>query len=147
MKVIMLSDVKKVGKKGEVIEVADGYAKNFLFKQNLAVAASETALGVLNKQKDDEAKRQSELKQEALKLKEVLKTKEFVFEVKAEHGKVFNSVSIKQLLAELSNQGYNLNKKKFIDNEPLKILGYHIVKVELYKGVIGEIKVLLREKN
>lgn len=147
MKVIMLSDVKKVGKKGEVIEVADGYAKNFLLKQNLAVLASDTALGVLNKQKDDEAKKQVELKKEALEIQELLKTKEFIFEVKADHGKVFNSVSNKQILVELANNGFNLNKKKFIDSQPLKTLGYHLVKIELYKGVIGVIKILLKEKD
>lgn len=147
MKVILLNDVKKVGKKGQVVEVADGYAKNFLIKQNLAVAASQTAMGVLHKQQDEEAKKQAALKKEALELQASLKDKEFTFTVQAEHGKVFNSVSMKQLLTELDKQGYPVLKKKVLASQPLKTLGYHIVKIELYKGVVADVKVLLQEKQ
>ena len=72
MKVIMLSDVKKVGKKGEVVEVADGYARNFLIARKLAVVASDTGVKVLQKQKADEDARQEELRKEAIALKSAL---------------------------------------------------------------------------
>ncbi|MDY6062962.1 MAG: 50S ribosomal protein L9 [Erysipelotrichaceae bacterium] len=147
MKVIMLSDVKKVGKKDEVVEVSDGYAKNFLFKQNLAIPCSNDAMKILKHQKADEAERQEELKHRALKIKEELKTKEYTFEVKASNGRVFNSVSTKNLSERLAEDGYDIDKRKFIDREPITTLGYSIIKVELYKNVIGEIKVLLKEKK
>lgn len=147
MKVIMLEDVKKVGKKNEVVEVSDGYAQNFLIKNKLAVVASKAAMGVLNDQKDIEKKHQQKLRKEALQLQEILKKEEFVFEVKAKDGRVSGSISTKQLEEALAKKGYNIDKRKIIDQRHLNTLGYNLVKVELYKDVIGEIKVLLKEKD
>lgn len=147
MKVIMLEDVKKVGKKNEVVEVSDGYAQNFLIKNKLAVFASKAAMDVLNGQKDLEKKHQQKLRKEALELQEILKKEEFVFEVKAKDGRVSGSISTKQLEEALAKKGYNIDKRKIIDQRHLNTLGYNLVKVELYKDVIGEIKVLLKEKN
>lgn len=146
MKVILLSDVKKVGKKGEVVEVSDGYARNFLFARKLAVAASETGVKVLNEQKKQEDLRQAELKAEAIKVKETLEKDEFIFKVNSKNGKVFNSISTKQLQEALKAKGYNIDKRKIIDNEPITTLGYSNIKVELYKDVIGVIKVKLLEE-
>lgn len=145
MKVILLSDVKKVGKKNEIIEVSDGYARNFLIKNKLALPASKEALNVLDNQKEDEAKRQAKLKAEALKLQEILKNEEFVFSVKASQGKVSGSISMKQVAGALADRGYTIDKRKILEQRTLNTLGYNIVKVELYKNVIGEIKVLLKE--
>jgi len=146
MKVILLSDVKKVGKKGEIVEVSDGYARNFLLKQNLAVGASEHSVNVLKNQQADEKKKQAELKAEAQKLAEQLQQKEFVFKVNAKDGRVFNSVSTKLLAQRLSEEGYNIDKRKILDHEPLNLLGYHQVRVELYKDVIATLKVKLEEE-
>lgn len=145
MKVIMLSDVKKVGKKGEIKEVADGYARNFLIAKGLAIVASETSKKVLDKENAEKAAEDKALKEKAQKLAEELKNKEFVFHVNAKDGKVFNSISPKQIEEELKKQGYTIDKRKFIDHEPINTLGYSNVKVELYKGVIGNIKVKLVE--
>ena len=146
MKVIMLSDVKKVGKKGEVKNVADGYARNFLIKNGLAVAESEGAKKVLDKQNEEAKKLDEEKRAEAVKLKELLDTKEFVFKVKAKNGKVFNSVSAKQIAEKLLSQGIVIDKKKIKESKPISTLGYSNVKIDLYKDVIGNIKVKLEEE-
>ena len=146
MKVIMLSDVKKVGKKGEVVEVADGYARNFLIARKLAVVASDTGVKVLQKQKADEDARQEELRKEAIALKSALEGEDFVFKVNSKNGKVFNSISTKHLQEALKKQGYTIDKRKIIDNEPLTSLGYNHVRIELYKDVIATIKVKLVEE-
>lgn len=146
MKVILLSDVKKVGKKGEVKEVSDGYAQNFLIARGLAVAASDTSMKVLEKQNADKQKEDEANKQDALKLKEELAKKEFIFKVKSKDGKVFNSVSSKQIAEELNKQNYNIDKRKILDHEPLTSLGYNTVRVQLYKDVVAELKIKLEEE-
>lgn len=145
MKVILLSDVKKVGKKGEIKEVSDGYARNFLIARNLAVAASADSMKVLDKQNEAEALRQAELKKEAEDLALKLKDMTFEFKVNAKNGVVFNSVSTKQIQEALRQKGIMIDKRKIIDHEPITSLGYSLIKIELYKGVIGTIKVLLKE--
>ena len=146
MKVILLSDVKKVGKKGELVEVSDGYGKNFLLKQKLGVLPSATAMNILDNQKKDEALHQQELKAEAEKTKEIIEKKEFVFTVKSgKDGRISNNISTKAIAEELARQNIKIDKRKIIDNEPISHLGYSHVKVELYKGVVADIKVLVKE--
>ena len=145
MKAILLADVKKVGKKGEIKEVSDGYARNFLIARNLAVAASNDSMKVLAKQNADEAARQAELKAEAEALSAKLATMTLEFKVNSKNGVVFNSVSTKQIQEALRQKGITIDKRKIIDNQPITSLGYSNIKIELYKGVIGTIKVLLKE--
>ena len=145
MKVILLADVKKVGKKGEIKEVSDGYARNFLIARNLAVAASNDSMKVLAKQNADEAARQAELKAEAEALSAKLATMTLEFKVNSKNGVVFNSVSTKQIQEALRQKGITIDKRKIIDNQPITSLGYSNIKIELYKGVIGTTKVLLKE--
>ena len=146
MKVILLVDVKKVGKKGEVKEVADGYARNFLIAKNLAVMASDTSVKVLNDQIAKKKEEDADNTAKAEKLKENLLGMELVFKVKAKDGKVFNSISTKQIAEELKKQGIEVDKRKFVDKEPVTTLGYSNIKVELYKNVIGTVKVKLVEE-
>lgn len=146
MKVILLSDVKKVGKKGEIKEVADGYARNFLIARGLAVVASEGANKVLAKQNEEKAREDENNRQEALKVKEKLETLELDFKVKANNGHVSGSVSTKEICDELKKHGIEVDKRKFIDKDPIKTLGFSHVKVELYKNVIGTIRVKLIEE-
>ena len=145
MQVILKADVKKVGKKGEIKEVADGYARNFLIAKGLAVQASSGSLFALEKEKEAKAKLEASKKEEAEKTKEELEKMTLEFGVNVKNGNVFNSVSTKQIEAELKRQGINIDKRKILDHEPIKTLGYTKVKVELYKGVIAEIRVHLRE--
>ena len=146
MKVILLADVAKLGKKGEVKNVADGYGRNFLIARGLAVPATEKANEVLKKQNEERAIEDARLRKLASELKDALAKQEFVFKVKARDGKVFNSVSTKQIEEELKKKGFNVDKRKFIDNNPVTTLGYSNISVELYKDVVGIIKVKLEEE-
>lgn len=147
MKVILLSDVKKVGKKGQTIEVADGYGRNFLIRQGLAVMASEKSLDVLHQEKAKEAALQAEKKAQAEEVAEQLKALELVFPVKAKAGMMSGSISTKQIVEALKGKGIVIDKHKIIDNKPIQSLGFSHVKVELYKGVIGTIRVKAVEES
>lgn len=146
MKVILLNDVKKVGKKGEVKEVSDGYARNFLIARGLAVAESDSSKKILNAQKEQEAKEDDANKKQAMEIKNKIESKVFTFNVNAKDGKVFNSISSKQIEEELAKEGLIIDKKKIIDPKPISSLGYTNVKIELYKNVVATIKVNLIEK-
>ena len=146
MKVILLNDVKKLGKKGEVKEVADGYARNFLIARGLAVAESDSSKQILNKQKAEEAKLDEANRKEAKELKAKIESQEFVFKVKANDGKVSGSISGKQLEEELAKKGLIIDKKKIKDSKPISTLGLNNVKIELYKDIVATIKVKLVEE-
>ncbi len=148
MKVILKTDVKKVGKKGELVEVSDGYARNFLIARGLAVPSTERSMEILAEQKEKEkeldAKRTEEAKQLAEKLEKMILT----FTVNTgKDGKVFGSVSTKQIAQQLAKQGINVDKRKFLDTQPVAGLGVTKVRVELYKGVIGTVNVQLKGKE
>ena len=149
MKVILLADVKKVGKKDEIIEVADGYAKNFLIARKLAVQYSAKSKEVLQDQKNKELERQAALRKEAQDIAKKLENITLEFTVQAgQNGKLFGNVSLKQVSDLLENNfAIKVDKRKFIDKGPLDILGYHNLKIELYKGVIGLVKVHIKSKG
>ena len=145
MKVILKSDVKKVGKKGEIVEVADGYGRNFLIARGLAVASTPTSLAILDKQKTEAAREDAEEKAAAEKLAKKLEEMTITFTVNSgKEGKVFGSISTKQIVEELRRYGIHLDKRKFIDKYPIGGLGVTKVRVELYKGVIGVINVQVK---
>ena len=112
MKIILLSDVKKVGKKGEEKNVADGYAMNFLIARGLAVKASEKSEEILQKEKDLEAKENQIKKEEAIVIKNKLETIKLEFKVKSKDGKVFNSISTKSICEDLEKKGIHVDKRK-----------------------------------
>lgn len=147
MKVIFIKDVKGQGKAGDVKEVSDGYAKNFLIKGNLAVLATDTSMSRLKDENDTKQKKEQELIKECEKIKKELETKTLVFKVKTgEKDKVFGSVSSKQISTELSNMGYNIDKKIIELDDHLSSLGMHIVKVNLHKKVILNLRIhIVRE--
>ena len=140
MKVILKQDVKKVGKKGEVVNVSDGYGRNFLIARGLAVAATDKSMEVLGEQKEEEARQEAIREAEAKKLAEKLKDMTFTFNVRSgKEGKVFGSVSTKQIVEKLAAEGITVDKKKFVDTDPIQSLGVTKVRVELHKNVIGTI--------
>ncbi|MBR2792954.1 MAG: 50S ribosomal protein L9 [Erysipelotrichaceae bacterium] len=143
MKVILLSDVKNVGKKGEVKQVADGYGRNYLVKNGLAVEATKKSMEILTKQKADEAAREAEMKEEAIELKNKLEKMTISFKVKAgSDGKMFGSVSNAKI-AETLAKDYQIqvDKRKFVDNGNITELGMHKVRVELFKGVVATLNI------
>ena len=138
MKVILLADVKKVGKKDQTVEVSDGYAVNFLFPRRLAVQVTKKSVEVLEDQQEN-----------ARQLEEKLKEVVVEFSVKTgKEGKLFGNVSTKQIEEELLKQfKIQIDKKKFIDKGPLSVLGYHHLRIELHKGVVGTINVHLKAEG
>ena len=146
MKVILIKDVPKLGKKGDIKEVADGYGRNFLIARGLAVLDTNASKKILDAQKKEEAIEDANRRQEALELKNLLATKILEFKVKANNGKVSGSVSGKQIEEVLKKQNIIIDKRKIKDSSPLNELGTYDVKIELYKDVIGVIKVKLVEE-
>lgn len=140
MKVILKSDVKKVGKKGDIVDVSDGYARNFLIARGLAVPSTEKSLEILaaEKQVEQEEDHRKTVEAEALKIR--LEEMTFDFHVKSgAEGRVFGSVSTKQIVEELMKAGIKVDKRKILDTAPIVSLGVTKVRVDLYKGVIGTI--------
>ena len=144
MKVILLSDVKKVGKKGEIVEVSDGYGRNFLLNKKLAELATKKSMEILDEQnlQHDLEEKQKEADAQALKQKLTKITLEFHVKT-GEGGRVFGSVSTKQIVEQLQRvHAIKIEKRKFIDTDAITSLGYTDVKVDLYKNkVIGVIRV------
>ena len=148
MKVILKADIKGVGKKDEVINASDGYARNFLFPKNLAVEANAENMSKLKAKKDSNAYKKSQEKEEAKKIAEKLSKILLKIPVKAgENGKIFGGVSAKEIADNLEKQhSIKIDKKKIDLKETIKTLGTHIVDVKLYEGVYGKIKIDVIEK-
>ena len=146
MKIILIEDVKNVGKKGELKDVADGYARNFLIRNRLAVEATAHSKAILEQQKQDKIDQEIEDIKKAEVLKEKLTTITLVFPVKTgEGGKVFGSISSKQIAEELvKKHQVTIDKRKILDNGPFSDLGYSDIRIELHKKVIGTIKIHLK---
>ena len=143
MKVILKADIKGVGKKDEVINASDGYARNFLFPKNLAVEANKENMSKL-KAKQDSAKYQKEQdKEEAMKTADKLSKILLKIKVKAgENGKIFGGVSSKEIAQELSKQyAIQIDKKKIDLKETIKTPGVHNVEIKLFEGVVGKLRI------
>ncbi len=143
MKVILLSDVKNVGKKDEVVEVAHGYAMNFLIKNKLAVQATKTSMDILSSQQSVAKEKQEAERLKAIEIQAKLESIEVKVPVKVgSDGRVFGSVSVKQVVDQMKKQhGIELDKRKIIHNDSMNTLGYHQLTVQLFKGVDGHVKV------
>ena len=143
MKVIIKSDIKGVGKKDEVINASDGYARNFLFPKNLAVEANNENMNKLKAKQNSLKFQKDQEKKEAIKIANKLKGISLRIKVKAgENGKIFGGVSTKEISKELEIQhGINIDKKKIDLKETIKTLGVHNIEVKLFEGVIGSLKV------
>ena len=149
MKVILLADVKKLGKKDQTIEVSDGYANNFLFPRHLAVQVTKKSVEVLENQQEQRRENDAKMKADAQELAKQLDTITLEFKVKTgREGKLFGAISLKQVAEELNKQyGIGIDKRKFVDKGPLDQLGYFHLGVELYKGVLGKVHVHLDEEK
>lgn len=144
MKVILLKDVKAQGKKGDVINVSDGYANNFLLKNGFAVPASASNVSINNQQKAKEEKLKEEQKAQAQELaKEIEKTSVSISIACGENGKLFGSVTNKEVEAELAKQGISVDRKKIIIETPIKTHGNFIVCVKLHPDVTAKLKLVV----
>ena len=144
MRVILKSDVKKVGKKGEVVEVSDGYGRNFLIARNLAVPETKHSMEILSEQKAEEASQEAMREAQARELAAKMEKMILNFTVKTGvEGRVFGSVSTKQITEALAKQGVRIDKRKILDTAPIQTLGITNVRIELHKNVIGTIRVKL----
>lgn len=148
MKVILLEDVRSLGKKGEVVNVSDGYARNFIFKKNLGLEATPKALNDLKLQKQNDEKIAAENLEKAKALADELSGKSVTLSIKAgSDGRAFGSVSTKEISAAAKEQlGYDLDKKKMHLSEPIKSVGSFTVPVKLHPKVTAELKVIVKEK-
>jgi large subunit ribosomal protein L9 len=143
MKVILKDNIKGVGKKNEVINASDGYARNFLFPKNLAVEATPENMQKLNSQNQAKQYRKDVEKEQATVIAKKLESITLEMKVQAgENGKIFGSVSSKEISESLEKQ-YKIiiDKKKIEIKEPIKVLGVRTVEARLFEGVTGKIKI------
>lgn len=150
MKVILKQDIKGVGKKDQVINASDGYARNFLFPKNMAVEANPENMSKLKAKQDSNAFKKSQEKEEAKRIAEKISKLILRIPVKAgEKGKIFGGVSSKEI-SELLEKEYNIkiDKKKIELKETIKTLGSRNVNIKLYEGVTANLKidVVIKEK-
>ncbi len=147
MKVILLEDVKALGKKGEIVNINDGYARNFVLPKKLGVEATPKNLNDLKLQNANKEKLAREALDAAKELANKLEAGKVVLTIKTgEGGKVFGSVSSKEIATEVKNQmGYEIDKKKIQLKDAIKTLGTHTVPVKLHAKVTAELKVVVTE--
>lgn len=148
MKVILLQDVKSVGKKGEVVNASDGYARNFLFPKKLAQEANDVNMHILNKKNETDRKKKLAETEAAQKLANELKDKEVVIYAKAgDGGKLFGAITSKDISQEMENQlNVSVDKKKIVMNT-IKSIGTYTVEVKLYPAIATKIKIVIKHKE
>ena len=145
MKIILIKDVKKQGKSGDVLDVKDGYG-TFLINKGDAVLATSNSVNRLDRENKEKEVKENNLIKECEVLKKKLENLKISFKVKTgEQDRVFGSVSAKQIVEELKNKGYNIDKKQVKINNSISSLGFHNVDVELHKKVVATIKIELKK--
>ena len=139
MKVILLKDVKKQGKKDQIINVSDGYAQNFLIKNGLAVKYTDGSKKVLDKQIDIRNAKENALIKECEEIKTKIEKITLEFSVKTgKNGKVFGTISSKQIAEKLAQKDIIVDKKTINISSPIDTLGMHIVEINLHKKVTAK---------
>ena len=148
MKVILLEDVKSLGKKGEIVNVNDGYARNFILKKNLGLEATGKNLNDLKLQQQNAAKVAKEKLEAAQSLAKDLEDKSVTVKIQAGvEGKVFGSISSKEIALEAKKQlGMDIDKKKIVIPDAIKSLGTYNVNIKLHKDVVGKLAVKVEAK-
>ena len=147
MKVILLEDVKSLGKKGQIVNVNDGYARNFILPKKLGLEANNKNLNDLKLKKANDEKIAQEQLEEAQELGKKIEAGKVMLAIKVgEGGRTFGSVSTKEIAAAVKEQmGYDVDKKKIQLKEAIKTLGTHNVPVKLHTKVTAELKVVVTE--
>ncbi|MBB5174760.1 50S ribosomal protein L9 [Texcoconibacillus texcoconensis] len=146
MKVIFLADVKGKGKKGEVKDVSEGYARNYLLKNNLAKEATKANLKALEKQQESQKREEENKLQEAKQFKEKLENTTVELSAKSgDKGRLFGAVTNKQIAEQLKKMDLKIDKRKIEMNEPIRNLGYTNVTVKVHPQVTATLKVHVKE--
>ena len=144
MKVILLQDIKGTGKKGDICEVSDGFAQNFLLKTGKAKIASNSAINENQQQKAAKDFHYNQDKQNAIATAEKLKNVTLNFSVKGgENGKIFGSLTSAEIAEQLKKDGYDVNKKQIVLTSPIKYAGRYSVDVKLFTGVSTKIAIVV----
>ncbi|TCK99731.1 LSU ribosomal protein L9P [Natranaerovirga hydrolytica] len=149
MEIILLEDVKKVGKKGDIVKVNDGYARNFMIPKKLGVEATKQAKRELESQKKAEAQLRQEELEEAKELGKKIEESSVEVKIKAgEGGKTFGSISTKEITKAAQEQlGLKIDKKKMKLDEPIKSLGVHNIVIKVHPKVTTQLKVKVTEEK
>jgi len=148
MEVILIEDVENLGSEGEVVDVAGGYARNYLFPKRLAVEATKGKKKQIKHKKKKRKRKEKEKIADAREMAENLEQEKFVFPVKAgENGKLFGSVTSKDIGEKVNNVGYDIDRKEIDLDNNIKELGVHKIPVKIYKDVYADIKVEVVEAD
>jgi len=146
MKVLLTQDVKKIGKKGEILEVKEGYARNFLFPNSLAVEASGGALKQIEEGKKAADRKKAKEKEEALSLAEKLKALTLTLRHKAgDEGRLFGSITSAEIAEALKQKGHDIDKKKIVLDDPIRLVGEYSVKIKLQLEVSAAVRVIVEK--
>ncbi|MBQ3213750.1 MAG: 50S ribosomal protein L9 [Clostridia bacterium] len=144
MKILLLQDVKGTGRKGDIVEVNDGYAKNFLIKKNLAKQADSVVLREKASQVASQERTKQLEREAAVKKAENLKGKTFVIKAKVgDNGKLFGAITAKEIAEAVTNAGIEVDKKQIIMDTNIKNLGNYPIEAKLYSGVIARFNVVV----
>lgn len=146
LKVIFIKDLKKQGRVNEVKEVSDGYAVNFLIKNGYAVKYTKTSSNILSQDIKNKEKMEEEAIKKANELKVLIEKIILEFKVSANNGRVFGSISSKNIVEELRKKDINIDKKMIAIDGAISSLGTHVVIINLHKKVKAELRVVLVEK-
>ena len=141
MKIILTQDVKKLGKKGDIIEVKDGQARNHLIPNNFAVEANKKNLNELDAKNESVKKNDLQNKQVALDICKKLEKEKIIFKVKENSGKLFGSITTLAIYEELSKLGYKVDKRNIYLKRPINTLGKFEIKIKLYNEIFANISI------
>ena len=148
MKIILKEDLEKLGKAGEVVEVKQGYARNYLVPRNLAVAASKGNLASIERILKEKETRENKRKKEALTLKDKLEGTSYTAEVLVgEEDKVFGSVTAIDISRLLKDKGFFIEKRNILQEEPIRALGVFSVPIKLHQEIIANLKLWVVKKE
>lgn len=141
MKIILVEDIKKLGKKGDVLDVKDGQARNYLIPNNLAIEANKKNLNALNSKNESIERIDLQNKQAAIDISNKLQKEQLIFKVKENDGKLFGSITTLSIYEELVKLGYKVNKRNIDLKKPINTLGDFKVRIKLYNEVFCNISI------
>ena len=141
MKIILVEDIKKLGKKGDVLDVKDGQARNHLIPNNLAIEANKKNLNALNSKNESIERIDFQNKQAAIDISNKLQKEQLIFKVKENDGKLFGSITTLSIYEELVKLGYKVNKRNIDLKKPINTLGDFKVRIKLYNAVFCNISI------